>query len=99
MTGVRLSCGFLVASVIPMLAAIGVAAAQLSELPAGPNRELVQRACTGCHDLGMVFDTGGLSREDWDGTLTMMETYGLEVTAADRRLILQYLATYLPPRQ
>ena|SRR5437016_2067403 len=80
------------------LLTIGVCSAQVPDLPAGPNRELVDRVCQSCHDLSMVFDTGGLSRADWAGVIEEMTTYGLDVTSDEKRLIVEYLATYLPPR-
>jgi hypothetical protein len=44
---------------------------------------------------------GGRSREDWAGTIDAMTSFGLNITSAERDLIVQYLATYLPfpPRQ
>jgi hypothetical protein len=89
---------FLFAVVGASLLGAGVCAAQVPELPAGPNRELVARTCQSCHDLSMVFDTGGLSRADWAGVVEEMTTYGLDVTADEKRMIVDYLATYLPPR-
>ncbi len=64
-------------------------------LPDGPNRELVLRTCGACHDMSMVVGTGGRSREGWNGTIEDMIAYGLSISAADRRLVLDYLATYL----
>jgi hypothetical protein len=46
----------------------------------------------------MVLSTGGRSREGWSNTLEDMTSYGLEVSSQERALILDYLATYLPPR-
>jgi len=80
------------------LLAIDVCSAQERELPAGPNRDLVARVCQSCHDLSMVFDTGGLSRADWAGVVEEMTTYGLSATPDEKRLIVEYLATYLPAR-
>lgn len=99
MSGARLRFGVVVLGAIgASLTAVGVRAAQLTELPAGPNRELVASACQSCHDLQMVFDTGGLARENWEGVLDEMTTYGMNVSPGDRALIVEYLATYLPPR-
>ena len=72
-------------------------AAQIDpRMPDGPNRELVVRKCTTCHDLGNIVGTGGRSREGWNGKIEEMETYGMRVTAEERAFILDYLATYLP---
>jgi hypothetical protein len=68
-----------------------------AELPDGPNRALVASRCTECHDLQMVFDAAGISREDWSGALEEMTSYGLKLTPEERTQILDYLATYLGP--
>jgi hypothetical protein len=68
-----------------------------AELPDGPNRALVTSRCTECHDLQMVFDAAGISREDWNGALEEMTSYGMKVTPEERTQILDYLATYLGP--
>ena len=68
-----------------------------AELPEGPNRALVASRCTECHDLQMVFDAAGISREDWSGALEEMTSYGMKVTPEERNQILDYLATYLGP--
>jgi hypothetical protein len=67
-----------------------------SRMPEGPNRALVARLCTGCHDLGNLLSTAGRSREGWDSKIDEMQSYGMKVTPEERALILDYLATYLP---
>jgi cytochrome c5 len=66
-------------------------------MPVGPNRELVARVCTGCHDLGNLVATAGRSRAGWDVKIDDMVLYGMKVTPEQRALILEYLATFLPP--
>jgi hypothetical protein len=66
-------------------------------LPEGPNRALVMRSCGTCHDMSPVVGSGGRSRDGWNGTIDDMVSYGMEITSADRRLVLEYLATFLPP--
>lgn len=85
------------AAVFVVLLAQGAGAAEMAELPAGPDRDLVSKTCTSCHDLQMVFDAAGISREIWDATLDQMADNGLTISAADRAKILNYLATYLGP--
>src|SRR5215469_9471524 len=73
------------------------AAAQLKELPEGPNREMVAHECTACHDVGMVLSQSGLDRAGWSATIDEMMGYGLRVTPEDQAKIIEYLATYLGP--
>jgi hypothetical protein len=68
-----------------------------SRMPVGPNRELVARVCTGCHDLGNLVATAGRTRAGWNVKLDDMTLYGMKITPEQRELILEYLATYLPP--
>ena len=67
------------------------------ELPAGPNKDVVARACGSCHDLDMVFDAAGQTREGWSGTIEEMAGYGLKVSPDERALILEYLVSFLGP--
>jgi hypothetical protein len=66
-------------------------------LPQGPNRELVARLCSGCHDLSNLYATSGRSRAGWDIKIDDMLLYGLKITPEQRALVLEYLATSLPP--
>jgi len=84
-------------AVAGLFGAIGPVAAQLKELPPGPNRELVSRQCQACHDIDNVLEGAGASREAWDGAIEQMVGYGLMVTAEQRAMILDYLAIYLGP--
>ena len=84
--------------VIGAVVVFGAAAAQLTDLPAGPNREVVARKCQGCHDLSVVVEATGLSRQDWDATVEEMVTSnGMSVSPDERAKILDYLSTYLGP--
>jgi hypothetical protein len=84
--------GALLGAVVALSTQAGAA-----ELPDGPNRALVASRCTECHDLQMVFDAAGISREDWSGALEEMASYGMKVTPEERNQILDYLAIYLGP--
>ena len=77
---------------------LSAAAAQQRDLPAGPNRDLVSRACQACHDLAMVVAATGLTREGWNATIEEMISYGMRVDAEDRAKILEYLSSYLGSR-
>ena len=88
----------MIAVVGATLVALGTRAIAELALPDGPNRELVARTCGACHDLGTVIGAGGRSREGWDGTIDAMASFGLNMTSGERALVLEYLATYLPPK-
>lgn len=90
MNTARLIAGMISASVL----SVGAGAV---ELPAGPNKDIVARACSSCHDLDMVFDAAGQTREGWSGTIEEMAGYGLKVSAAERAQILEYLVSFLGP--
>jgi hypothetical protein len=94
MRGGRLLFGALSISVTM----IGAAASQRADLPAGPNRDVVSRACQTCHDLSMVIAATGLTREGWDATIEEMVSYGMRIDREERAKILAYLSTYLGPR-
>jgi competence protein ComEA len=67
------------------------------ELPAGPNKDMVVRTCGSCHDLDMVFDAAGQTREGWNGTIEEMTGYGLNISPGERAQILEYLVSFLGP--
>ena len=79
------------------LSALVAGAGAQATLPEGPNRDLVSAACGSCHDIEMVV-INGRSRESWSNTIDEMTGYGMRLTPADRALVLDYLATYMPPR-
>ena len=80
-----------------ILVVISMRATAESALPDGPNRALVLRKCSSCHDVGLVVGTGGRTRDGWNGTIEDMMSYGMDITPAERGLVLEYLATSLPP--
>jgi hypothetical protein len=71
--------------------------AQRLELPPGPDRDLVSRACQTCHDLSMVLAAKGLARDGWDAAIDEMISYGMRVEPDERSRILDYLASRLGP--
>jgi hypothetical protein len=80
-----------------ILFALPTSAADLHELPDGPNRDLVSKVCQSCHDLQMVFEAAGISHDEWDMSLEEMTANGMNISADDRAKILAYLSTYLGP--
>jgi hypothetical protein len=90
MAKASLICGMIGASLLSVCAGA-------VELPAGPNKDVVARACGSCHDLDMVFDAAGQTREGWNGTIEEMAGYGLKVSPGERAQILEYLTSFLGP--
>src|SRR5262245_18033059 len=74
-----------------------VARGYAQTLPDGPNKALAKKICGSCHDTEMVA-VNGRSRENWNGTIDEMIGYGMQISATDREQLLDYLATYLPPK-
>jgi hypothetical protein len=93
MRGARLACGILGAG----LFVLGAGVAGATDLPPGPNRELVARTCTACHEIERVAISNE-TRETWNALLNSMTDYGLKVSPEDRGKILDYLATKLGPK-
>jgi len=87
--------GVLGACILMPVAASAQGSAQVIELPAGPDREVVYRECQTCHDLSMVVASTGLTRDGWNSIIDEMTSYGLSVTPDQRIKILEYLSVYL----
>lgn len=70
------------------------------DLPEGQGREETFYGCTACHGFALVRQQG-MTRERWDDTIDYMTSrHNMpEFDAADRALILDYLAANFPPRQ
>ena len=68
---------------------------QSVQLPEGTGKELIEGACTGCHQTALIARSSGYTREQWkELTATMIDLAGdPEVQNA----ITQYLATHFPP--
>src|SRR6266853_986594 len=80
------------------LAALVVPAFAQSELPEGRGRDIVARECQTCHGLQVVVGRSGKRAEEWAAIVDQMEGNGLSVAPDDRTKIIEYLATYLGPR-
>lgn len=72
-----------------------VAAIGYGDFPAGPGRDLVVKACTGCHAPAQV--TGQrLSRDEWRAMVIKMIGYGADVPEDKEAAIVDYLAKNFP---
>lgn len=70
------------------------------DLPAGKGRDEAFYGCTACHGFAIIRQQG-MTRERWDATIQDMQVrHNMpEPDAADRELMLDYLAIAFPPRQ
>jgi mono/diheme cytochrome c family protein len=62
-------------------------------MPAGRGRREVVRSCGDCHGLGRVVATRQ-SRAAWAATLRQMQENGLQLTPAQLKRVLGYLAKH-----
>jgi mono/diheme cytochrome c family protein len=88
-------CVLLLAGIAPLS---GLGQEPVSQLPDGPNRETVQRICSGCHSVQM-FTGRGMTREQWGGVVSNMIGRGAKISDAEFDEVVNYLATALPPAQ
>src|ERR1700677_658610 len=88
-------CVLLLAGLAP-LSAFGQA--PVSQLPDGPNRETVQRICSGCHSVQMFLGRG-MTREQWGGVVSNMIGRGAKISDQEFDEIVNYLAKVMPPAQ
>ena len=85
----------------PLLIALlfGVSAPVDSQtnLPEGAGKEIVQKACAGCHELGRVL-RAGYSAQDWQTVLHMMKNVGAQVPDEQLPILVKYLAENFPEK-
>lgn len=77
------------------LTTAGGANATEFNLPDGPGRQLVYAKCRTCHDLQYVVDGKGLTADAWDGLLSDMEEFGVELSPEEHDKIQTYLSVYM----
>jgi len=67
-----------------------------AQLPDGPGRDVVERACGACHPATMVLGRN-LSREEWNAEVAKMVQQGAKLTDAEHTQVVDYLARTFPP--
>ena len=83
------------------IVATGVAAARQEkapgdELPAGPGKEILERACRSCHDLDEVTKFKGYwDSKQWQDAVGTMIAYGAEVDEKEAKVLTDYLVQHL----
>jgi mono/diheme cytochrome c family protein len=87
------ACVLLLAGFAPLFA---LGQGPVSQLPDGPNRETVQRICSGCHSVQMLSGRG-MTREQWGGVVSNMIGRGAKISDQEFDQIVEYLGKTLPP--
>lgn len=81
---------------IALAGGLGTMPAPAQQLPDGPGRDTVQKACSVCHSISLV--TGrSLSREGWSREVAQMVDRGAKIAFADFPVIVDYLTRTFPP--
>ena len=75
----------------------GIALAQ--SLPAGDGKDVVEKICSGCHDLDPITSSGGGTHDDWDMVVKAMIGMGADIKPEQEVVIANYLAQNFPPKQ
>src|SRR5580698_9398795 len=78
------------------IAPYSIGRAPAGQLPDGPNRETVQRICSGCHSVQM-FVGRGMTRQQWGGVVSNMIGRGAKISDEEYDQIVEYLGRTLPP--
>lgn len=69
-------------------------------LPPGKGRDILEAACTSCHEYEeMMKVRGKLTREEWRTVVRTMIDYGAEVSAKDVDVLVDYLNQHLGKRE
>lgn len=67
-------------------------------LPDGEGRDVIEQACTGCHDLdGLSAYRGYYDESRWRTMISTMVSYGAELDEAEITTAAEYLAEHFGP--
>ena len=70
------------------------------ELPDGPAKKVLQRACTTCHDLDEVTKFKGYyTRAQWKDIVVTMRDYGASLQDAEVDALADYLASAIGKKE
>ena len=68
---------------------------QVSDLPEGPGKVLVEGICTACHQTNQITRSSGYSSAGWQALFSTM--VDLSASPREQQEIAHYLATHFPP--
>jgi mono/diheme cytochrome c family protein len=81
---------------LPLFAIAGTVQAQANELPDGPGKAIVQRACAACHPITQVTSQRRPASQ-WADTVDQMISRGAQVSDTDFPTVVDYLGKYFGP--
>ena len=64
----------------------------------GEGKDVVEKICAGCHDLGPITESVGGTHDDWNEVVQSMIAMGAEIKPEQVALITDYLAKNYPPK-
>jgi virginiamycin B lyase len=85
------------ASLIAALSILALPGLSQTKLPPGKGDELVRSACSTCHSLNIVSNSGH-TRDGWETVLKMMANVGAPVPEDQSAALLDYLAKNFPEK-
>ena len=98
--GALIAAGTVLAAATVWTSTAALAAAPGDELPDGPARKVLQRACTTCHDLDEVTKFKGYyTRAQWKDIVVTMREYGATLADSEVDLLADYLDEALGKKQ
>jgi cytochrome c5 len=98
--GALIAAGTVLAALTVWTSTASHAAAPGDELPDGPAKKVLQRACTTCHDLDEVTKFKGYyTRAQWKDIVVTMREYGATLADGEVDLLSDYLAAALGKKE
>jgi cytochrome c5 len=93
-----LSFGLFAAQAVGQAPAPSGPATPADSLPEGPGKKVVQRMCTGCHDLKTVTSKRA-THDEWANTVDLMVSRGADGSDADVEAVVKYLSKNFGPEK
>ena len=98
--GALIAAGAVLAAVTFSSSTASHAAEPGDELPDGPAKKVLQRACTTCHDLDEVTKFKGYyTRAQWKDIVVTMRDYGAALDEAEMEPLVEYLFAALGKKE
>ncbi len=70
--------------------------ADVSSLPDGPGKQIIQKNCVSCHGVSNITSKRG-TEDDWSNTVSNMIGKGADISDDDADTLIQYLAAHFGP--